>query len=639
MLKSSKSFLFPLRLLAFWLLFFVLFRLWFVLWFQDQWSEEQPGRTWYSFWHALPLDFSFAAYLMAVPILLWQSGIALGQRGYPLIEKGILWFNVLIFSIFVFIFGANVFLYQEWQTPLNNRAVEYFKTPSALLDSMSLPFKIASFLLYAGFVWLLLKGYKKLVGAKIYPENVSRWWILSLPLWLALLVLAIRGGLGVMPINESAVYYSPHLFDNHAATNPGWSLGHSLVETRSTENRFAFLETSEAEKQIQQLFGQAQEVFENKLLETDSTGLPELKPNVIFIILESHTAQVVEELGGAAGVCPNLGRLIQEGILFDHIYSSGYRTDQGIISVLAGYPSQPDQSIILLEDKAAKLPSIPRILHDKGYSTAFLYGGELTFANLGLWLANQRFDKIISENDFDKAEKTQRWGVDDGILLQRTLAEINLLKPPFFVTSMTLSLHPPYDVPFKSQWSAGTDAELFLNSAAFVDHAIGEFFSAAEKQSWYKNTLFVLVADHGASQPGGVGMDRPESRHLPLIVFGKPLNADWRGQEINTYGNHHDIPSILQSILKQGMKDSTPKEFYWSRDLFQVNASEKLQQKPLGFSYYTNENGIGWITARGKGFYEFGSKEWRIFEGELDATDRAHALAYLQSLYDDFLSK
>ncbi|MBC7776321.1 MAG: hypothetical protein H7246_12875, partial [Phycisphaerae bacterium] len=77
----------------------------------------------------------------------------------------------------------------------------------------------------------------------------------------------------------------------------------------------------------------------------------------------------------------------------------------------------------------------------------------------------------------------------------------------------------------------------------------------------------------------------------------------------------------------------------WSRSLIQVNESEKVAKESLGFAYYTNENGIGWATAGGKGFYEFKSKEWRIFEGKLDSVDRANAQAYLQTLYNDFLNK
>lgn len=78
---------------------------------------------------------------------------------------------------------------------------------------------------------------------------------------------------------------------------------------------------------------------------------------------------------------------------------------------------------MLLQDKAAKLPSVPKML-DRGYAASF-YGGELTFANIGVWLRNQQFENIISENDFSAAEITQRWGADDGLVFQKAINTLN----------------------------------------------------------------------------------------------------------------------------------------------------------------------------------------------------------------------
>lgn len=629
---------FPVRLLAFWLLFFAVFRLWFILWFRHEWLDSAPNDAWASFWHALPLDLSMAAYLAAVPVLVWFIGWGFSEK----IQKGcsgfIFWFNVLLFSGLVFPFGANVFLYEEWHTLLNNRALEYFKDPSALLDSMSFGFKVASVLLYVGFVWLVSVVYRRLVGRAVYPDKTPRLGLLAFPVWLLLLPLAIRGGLGVMPINESAVYYSPHLFYNHAATNTAWHMVHSLIETRSTKNHYEFMEKGRAQDQVDWLFGK------NTTLEDldfqffkDSTSL-----NVVFIIMESMTAQVVEELGGEKGVCPNLSRLIREGILFTNCYSSGYRTDQGLVAVLAGYPAQPDQSIVLLEDKASKLSSMAKILKKDGYSTAFFYGGELTFANIGAWLTQQRFEHIFSEDDFESAEKTQRWGVDDRILLQRSIQEVGKLPQPFFATAMTLSLHPPFDVPYQSRWQADTEREKFLNSAAFADDAIGDYFKTAAQQPWYKHTLFVLVADHGASPPQGVGLDNPVSRQVPWIIFGEPLNEQWKGRKIDLFCNHHDIPAtVLGMIGKYHHYSALP----WSRNQWMwdaiINSYKTEQTKAFhnGFAYFSNENGLGWLNDQGKGVFYFGKENWHHWEGRLDSTSMLQARAYLQVLYDDFLAK
>lgn len=630
--RMKRLLTFPLRLFVFWLLFFAVFRLWFVLWFRQDWTAGHAISIWYSFGYALPLDLSMAAYLVAIPFVLWACGLFSDERIRQGISKIIFWYNVLLFSILVFVFGANIFLYEEWHTPLNNRALEYLKTPDAMLDSMGFGFKIASVLLYAGFVWLVARVYRFVVGRKLYPENSSRLAYAGLLLWLVLIPLAIRGGLGVMPINESAVYYSRNLLDNHAATNTLWHLLHSMIETRQTENHYRILPDQEAQALVQDLIkrGRQEPAPQYNFFETpDSVRL-----NVVFVIMESMTAQVVEELGGEKGVCPNLSSLIRDGILFTNCYGSGYRTDQGIVSVLSGYPAQPDQSIVLLEDKAAKLGSMPDVLKREGYATAFLYGGELTFANIGVWLTRQHFEKIFSIKDFSGSDATQRWGVDDRKLLNRAIDEMGKLPQPFFTTAMTLSLHPPYDVPFSSRWQGESERDKFLNSAAFADDALGEFFRKAAQQPWYDRTLFVLVADHGVPPPSFAGLDNPVSRQVPWIIFGKPLRPEWRGRRIASFCNHHDIVATVLDMLHLNQYSG---EFPWSRNqwLYDV-AGEK---ETPGFAMFDNENGLGWLNAHGRAVYFFGKQDWHFWDGRLSEQEQKEARAYLQEVYADFLSK
>ena len=192
-------------------------------------------------------------------------------------------------------------------------------------------------------------------------------------------------------------------------------------------------------------------------------------------------------------------------------------------------------------------------------------------------------------------------------------------EPPFFATAMTLSLHPPYDVPFQSKWQGSSDREKFLNSAAFADHALGDFFKIAEQQPWYAHTLFVLVADHGVSPPNGFGLDNPKARRIPLIMFGQPLTKDYCGLRINVFANHHDIPATILRML-----DYRREEFPWSRDLWFWDGILNAFKSPVndqfkgGFAYYTNENGIGWVNQQGAGFYQFQDKTWQTFQGQLN---------------------
>ena len=627
-LGRPPAVIFPLRLLVFWLLFFAVFRLWFVLMFTHEWSPDHPGDIWKSFRHALPLDGSMAGYLIVIPVLTFFAGIAAGEKGQRFFGRFITWFNLALIAVLVMIFGANVFIYSEWHTLLNYRAMAYMSNPSGLFDSISWTFTFGLVLLYGtafGGFWYI---YKYWVGRPPFEKKQSRTALALLPVWLGLVFLLIRGGLGTMPINESAVYYSPHLFNNHAATNPCWHLIHGYLEIRTPKNNYKAVGEAEIP------------AFSNRLLAPTDTlpfapvlqPLNGRKPNVVFIVMESMTAQVVEELGGEPGVCPNLSRLIKSGVLFENCYGSGYRTDQGIVSVLGGFPAQPDQSVILQSEKALKLNAVSKVLKEKaGYKTAFYCGAELTFANIGVWLTNERFDKILSENDFSAAEITQRWGADDRIMLLRAAQDLEQVEQPFFAAALTLSLHPPFDVPFQSRWTGSSEREQFLNSAAFADDAIGSFFSAAERMPWFSNTVFVLVADHGSSNPGGLGLDNPRSRHIPLIVYSPLLAPERQGTRIKRYCHSHDIPATVLSALNFAPSLFQQKDFPWSRNLW----AEPITGQ--NFGYYTNENGLGWATPEGKSFYRFNDGQWQNFQDSLPTQSREDARVYLQMVYDAFL--
>jgi phosphoglycerol transferase MdoB-like AlkP superfamily enzyme len=618
---------FPLRLFLFWMSLFLLFRLWFVLWFHSEWNNENPMRIWSSFKHALPLDVSICGYLMVFPLLAWAVSF-FWIKGT--VAKTVNIFNLLLISLVSLISIANISLYKEWNTLLNQRALDYLSSPLALFHSFPLWYFVG-FILFLGIVIRLIYGSYLSFVASTYKTNISNkkslWFLLLLPIFLG---ISIRGSLGVMPVNESAVYYSPHLFDNHAATNPTWHLLHCMLEKRSKTNPYIWFSNEKAKELTTRLLN-----FKSSVNISQDTAITQ-SPNIVFILMESMTANVVGAMGGEKGLTPNLDTLISEGILFQNCYGSGYRTDQGIVSVLSGYPAQPDQSIILLEDKSAKLPSVSAVLKEKGYENAFFYGAELTFANMGVYLRQQKFDKIFDEKSFTNKEKTQRWGVDDDIVLQRAVQEMGNLKTPFFNTILTLSLHPPYDVPYLTKWSDSDEVEdQFRNSAMFADAAIGNFFRSAKKEPWFENTIFVLVADHGATLPQKHRMDSRHSRHIPLIIYGKPLQSYLKGLKIENICNHHDLPKTLLSLLKI----ETKQEFPWSRDMSYAIFSQDNVANSNDFAYFTNENGIGWVKENGNGFFGFENSTWLNFENALDSTNQTSAKAYLQWLYEDFLNK
>ncbi len=146
------------------------------------------------------------------------------------------------------------------------------------------------------------------------------------------------------------------------------------------------------------------------------------------MFLESWTADVVECLGGEKSVAPRLGKLAEEGILFTNFYSTGYRTEQGLISIFSGFPAQPNNSIINTIGKSEHLPSLNVELGKQGYQSSFYYGGEIEFANMKSYLVNTQFERIIDKNNFQKQELNSKWGAHDEYVFKKQLSDLKTEK-------------------------------------------------------------------------------------------------------------------------------------------------------------------------------------------------------------------
>ena len=618
MIKKS---LYIIKTLFLWLLFFGTTRALFLCWHSDLIPQASGNADIFSaFWQALPLDISMIGYFLAIPVIFLLLVSFLPERFQIKMGLFLHFFQVLCFGLAWIICLANMMIYAEWQTMLNQRAVDYLKQPSGLIDSLSAATMVAVAV--------------AIIGVLFVCNTISRRWVKNMPngqiVWYKSLAMAIvliptvglmiRGGLGKMPINESSVYYSSHTFLNHAATNPVWHFFHTLVERRSTTNHFSTYGRQQAEAIVQSLYQANQDTTRLQL-----TILT--KPNIVLVMMESMNAQILESFGGAAGIAPHLDDLTHESLIFDSIYSTGYRTDQGLTALLSGYPAQPDQSVILLEDKMRALPSLPRVLQHNGYKTAYLYGGELNFANMGAYLRHVQFEKILGDDEFSNHLMRQNWGVPDHLVFEQAIETFNHEAEPFFGMVQTLSLHAPYDVPFEHLPNTASESDKFINAARFADHSIYTFIQASKATTWFANTLFIFVADHGHVQPTNIGSDMPMARKVPLIFYGPALNQDLAGKRIHQLGNHNDLAQTLIQNIGLNAQGTT---FPWSKNLMAKN--------PNPFATYCNETGIGWLRPEASGYFRFEDQKWYAPTGVLiDSLRQMDARAYLQVLYDDFL--
>lgn len=565
-----------IRYFCFWLLFFFLERLVFILYNSGKLTNQSFSEIFPAFIYGLWMDSSMAGYICAVPLLLFLLSWYFPKLHVP--ESTLKYYTWVLLVICAFLTVINFNIYREWGTKVNYRSFELaINSPKeAMASSGSSPLLLSfSILLALLFIGVFLSN--KIISWKISREG---FWLgkAGLSLVLAgLTVLAIRGGLQDAPMNESMAYYSTNLTLNYAAVNTEWGLATDIKNAKyNTENPYRYFDRDSAIRTIATYYKNP-----------DSAGMQVLttaRPNVVLIIMESHTGNVVESLGGEPGISNSIERLKEEGIFFDQIYSAAGRTDKGVVAVLSAFPAQASRSIMKENSKQSSIPALSQVFRANGYATPFFYGGESRFANMKSYLLSHDVKKIIEKSNFDKEDLNSSWGAFDGPVYHRMAKELATEQQPFFATMLTLTNHEPFGLPVAPRYRRGSTEDKFRSTAFYADSCLGAFIDQSKAQPWYKNTLFIVVADHGHFLPRtDLEIFDPRRYRIPLLFFGPAIKPEFRGKTISLIGGQTDIANTLLTQL--GMDAAA---FTWSKDL--LNPASKP------FAFYNWDHGFGFIT-------------------------------------------
>jgi phosphoglycerol transferase MdoB-like AlkP superfamily enzyme len=613
--------LFLLKYYLFWLLAFVFFRAMFILYNFKLYKGLETLEVLKSFFYGLQLDLSLTSYISILPFVL--IAISSFFKDGKLFKKIILGYTLLILVLITLLCIVDIELFRWWGFRLDATIFKYASTPKEVIGTAIVSPLLLLFTLLLVSIVLLCFAYLFLVNEKnkLWKKGSMAGNLFTTLLILmitAALIIPIRGGFQLAPMNQSAVFYSNTPLLNHTAINVGWNFVHSILEkTYSDSNPYLVTDSKKADEVFTRLYSDSS---------TSSPILTTRNPNVIFIIWESFTGKVVKEMGGMENVTPQFSRLIKEGIFFNSIYASGNRSDKGLIAILSGYPAQPTTSIITNPKKALHLPAISTVLKNKAYHTSFYYGGEPEFANIKSFLLNHDFQKLVTKNDFEKKYWNSKWGAHDEIVLDRLLNDLENIKEPFFTTLFTLSSHEPYDIPMKPVFPGSDNQTLFLNSLYYTDQCLGKFIEKAKKTSWWKNTLIVITADHGHPYPSenGIPIHVPDEFKIPMLWLGGALKA--KDITIDKLGSQTDIATTLLNQL-----NTSHKQFTFSKDLLSPGS------KP--FAYYAFNNGLGYILPRKALVFENLSHSLTYQKGPVNNKDITEGRTYLQYSFQDYLNK
>jgi phosphoglycerol transferase MdoB-like AlkP superfamily enzyme len=597
-----------LLLTLYWLGYMIAIRALFLAYNYDISAQLTVGEMFLTMIHGLRMDGSMAGYFLALSgLLLTVSAIVPGRW----LHNSLTYINFTLLAISSLITVIDLELYRHWGFRINNSP--FFYMGSGALGSISSIVIIKGVsilaLLITGYWWVYLRVIKPRTAALPPPQQKkSAFILLALS---GLMFLPIRGSFSVAPMNTGFVYFhKTKAYANHAAINVIWNFIYSVRKSSRSSYPENFFDKEKTQKLFTSLYPSSDSTV--RLWHAEH-------PNVLFIILESFTADVVEPLGGIKGLCPNLTELCKEGILFDNFYSSGDRTDKGLISILSGYPAQPQTSIIKYPAKTQRLPHISQSMRAMGYKSSFLYGGDVDFANFRSYLTTGGFDHITDMDDFPSELNTSKWGVHDHYMFAQALKELDTTRAPFFKVILTLSSHEPFDVPMEPYIKGNDEESLFLNSCHYTDKSLGDFIRTCKQQPWWHNTIVVMTADHGHRHPGNKPLSVKERFKTPLLIIGGPIKKD---TVIHTMGGQTDIANTLLAQL-----DKPSADFVFSKNI--------LGNKVVPFASFFFNDGYGFVLPDKLIIYDNPGKQFLKKEG-VDESDLELSKAYQQALYSDY---
>ncbi len=377
--------------------------------------------------------------------------------------------------------------------------------PSMISLAMSqYPLQLAAIGCSIGAMWYATTRFLQHRSTDTYPAvtGYSRFVSPALHMFLiaALTVVCWRGGLQSKPLRVSNAFPDDNIVLGHLSLNGIYTMSQALYKS-GMELKVNY-DYDMAVANVRAMLEDGNGTFVNGryplLRHTPGKKTAGTPPNVVIFIMESWSGDSVGALGSDKGLTPNFDALARDGYLFTDLFSVGQRSLDAVVSILCSFPSFSQCTVVGKVYEQNKVIGIGTILKQKGYETLFICGAHRGSMGFDAFSRKIGFDRYIAKEDFPLPGKCfdGSWGVYDEYAFARADSEFRKMKKPFLAVMYTLNPHPPYKTPDGFQKiAAGENAE-YYNALNYCDSALGQYFKQARGADYFKNTLFVIVADH-----------------------------------------------------------------------------------------------------------------------------------------------
>lgn len=480
------------------------------------------------------------------------------------IDRVVLYFFTPLFIfLLTFVFLAEITFWEEFRTRFNFIAVDYlvytYEVIENIRESYPLPLLFCIVFLFAGGTFFFFQYKKAFSGTFAGRLSLKNRFLLLVSV-LALCFFSTAY------LKNSQAEWSFNRYNSEISKAGIYSFFAAFRNNQMKYDEFyTSIDNKKAFNIVKEKLAENNAVFTGDELSIhrkikDSSGAGEQRKNVVFILIESMSADFMKEFGNDKNITPFMDSLAQQSLFFTNLYANGTRTVRGMEAVTLCIPPTPGQSIVKRPDNS-NLFSISNVFKEKNYASGFFYGGDGYFDNMNSFFGGNGFaiydrghNALPSENissirkHITDKEVTfeNAWGICDEDIYSKMLRvadEQYAKKQLFFNFVMTTSNHKPYTYPAnKIDIPSGSGRS---GAVKYTDHALKEMFEKAKTKAWYNNTVFVIIADHCASSAGKNEIDIA-NYHIPAFIVNLP---GMPAKKINTLCSQIDLFPTLFSLF------------------------------------------------------------------------------------------
>ena len=404
------------------------------------------------------------------------------------------------------VFGAGFF--EQYGVRPNWLAIDYIDRPQEVgaYIAQRYPLWIVPIMMAASFTGLYFI-FTRVFWRKGEPTGPAWSRPIAAALILACCIVAARGSIAETPLRSGEAYFCDNKVITQATLNSFYTLANAtknlLNDNQGAEDLQQYPPFDKAARVVQEILTPASDapahLQERPFWRKIDTNRPEKDYNVVVIVMESMTGKLVGAVDPDSSQTPSLDAICKESLFFERMYAVADRTSRAMVGIFCGHPDLQGRSLMKRERSQGHFLTLPALFKQRGYRTLFVYGGDPEFDNMKAFFGSAGIERFIGEQQMKGPGLKSNWGFHDEVVFDKAHETFSSMgDEKFFSIILTTSNHKPFDVPTgRIRLNRTEHAELLrVNGLRYADWALGEFFAKAKRADYFKNTIFVLVADH-----------------------------------------------------------------------------------------------------------------------------------------------